>query len=259
MRAHTRRTYSVLSDWIRTEVRLAPGMTVLELACGPGDMAAELAPSIVPGGQWLATDRSRNMIEAAGRVARDANLERVIQPSVQDIEALTLRDASVDAVVCRFGIMLVPDPPAVLGEAHRVMRRGARAGFVVWAPASDNPWAERLFDVLDQAFDLPPAEPGSPGMFALDEPERLATLARKAGFGGYRVDSVEVAFRYASFDEFWDTHSALSGQASRMLRAAPPTQVDHIKAQVRAAVAEFRRPDGAYSLPGRTLCLVAEA
>ncbi len=103
---------------------------------------------------------------------------------VLDAEAIDLADASVDRVVCRFALMLIPDP------RRRSARRGgccdpaagsrSRCG----TRSSDNPWAPTLWDVLERMTDLPPARPGGPGMFALaDRGPARATLLAGAGLG----------------------------------------------------------------------------
>ena len=120
-REYTRKTFHPLTEWLRDQVMLAPGKHVLELAAGPGDTAVELAPAIVPGGRYVATDRAEGMVAAAGRSAAAAGLEDVIECRVVDAEAIDLPDQSFDAVVCRFGLMLIPDqvggPRARRGES----------------------------------------------------------------------------------------------------------------------------------------------
>ena len=53
---------------------------------------------------------------------------------------LTLPDASVDGVLCRFGLMLVPDMEAMARRDARVLRPGRPASLAVWASPQRNPW-----------------------------------------------------------------------------------------------------------------------
>ena len=236
---------------------LAPGMHVLELAAGPGDTALELAPAIVPGGRYVATDRAEAMIAAAARAAAAAGLADVIEARVLDAEAIDLPSESFDAVVCRFGLMLIPDHAAVLRETRRVLRPGGRCCFVVWGDEAQNPWATRLFGVLEGLVDLPPTPPGSPGMFALSDPDRLAGLIAAAGLEQVALAPVEVEFTYRSFDDFWDTQTALAGGLARLLPTLSPEQHDHVVGRVQDAIADMRLHDGRYAMPGRALCVAA--
>ncbi len=149
-----------------------PGDTVLDLAAGTGDMAAALAGRVA---RILCTDLSPVMVEAARRRGI-ANAEH----RVLDMQALDLEAASVDAVVCRFGYMLVPDPVSALRETRRVLRPGGRLAFATWAPAERNPWATAYGPVLIERGLQEPPKRGEPGQFALSATER-DRVARSGG------------------------------------------------------------------------------
>ncbi len=113
-----------------------------------------------------------------------------------DAQHLDLADGSVDAVVCRFGYMLMPDPPAAIREACRVLRHGGRLAFAVWGEAERNPWALVIGPVMIARGLLPPPRPGEPGMFAPGRRGRLESLARGAGFEQVEVAEIPVRWRY---------------------------------------------------------------
>ena len=78
------------------------------------------------------------MVAAATRAAAAAGLADV-EMRVLDAEAIDLADESFDAVVCRFGLMLIPDQAAVLAETRRVLRPGGRCAFAVWGEEDRQP------------------------------------------------------------------------------------------------------------------------
>lgn len=256
-REYTRAAFAQLTEWLRDEAGLAPGQTVLELAGGPGDMAVQLAPSIVPGGHYIVTDRAEAMVAAQRRLAEAAGLGDVIDPRVIDAEAIDLEDASADAVVCRFGLMLIPDPPAVLRETARVLRPGGRCAFIVWSTAELNPWATRLWGVFEELTNAPPTPPGAPGMFALSDQVHLARIFAEAGIEPTAIDTIEVSWRYSSFDDYWARQSSLSGGIAKALEEMSPAEQDVLTTAVREAIAEFRAPDGSYALPGQAVAVAA--
>jgi SAM-dependent methyltransferase len=58
-----------------------------------------------------------------------------------DCVALPFPPASFSAVACQFGMMFMPDKPAVLREARRVLSDGGLLAFNVWASLAHNPYA----------------------------------------------------------------------------------------------------------------------
>ena len=96
-----------------------PDDIVLDLAGGTGDLVEALAGRVA---HVIATDLSPVMVEAA----RKRGIPNAEHRSM-DMQAIDLPDASVDAVVSRFGYMLVPDPALAFREARRVLRPGGRS------------------------------------------------------------------------------------------------------------------------------------
>ena len=60
-----------------------------------------------------------------------------------DAEWIDLPLASVDAVLCRWGYMLLADPAAALAETRRVLRPGGRVALAVWDCARAQPVGAR--------------------------------------------------------------------------------------------------------------------
>ena len=97
----------------------SPTDVVLDLAAGTGDITEAVAGQV---GRVISTDLSAVMVEAARRRGV-ANAEH----RVMDMQQIDLPDSSVDAVVSRFGYMLVPDPARALRETRRVLRAGGHS------------------------------------------------------------------------------------------------------------------------------------
>ena len=115
---------------------LQPGQRVLELAAGPGDTGFMAAELIRPGGTLLCSDGAEAMLDVARGRAAQAGIDNV-EFAQLELEWIDLPAASVDAVLCRWGIMLIVDPEAAAHEIRRVLRSGGRAAFAVWdSPAA---------------------------------------------------------------------------------------------------------------------------
>lgn len=103
---------------------LRPGARVLDLGCGPGDAAAELAALVGAGGEVVGVDYSETMVSAA--VDRHGGSGLPLRFAVGNACKLEYADGEFDA--CRTERMLchVPDAPAALAEMARVTRPGGR-------------------------------------------------------------------------------------------------------------------------------------
>ena len=133
LRAEEVRAFGMpVSAWMIEQLRLQPGQRVLELAAGPGDtgfMAAELVESR----RHAALDRRRraDARDRARASAEAGHRERRVQARSIS-QWIDLDAASVDAALCRWGLMFAADPGAALpGAAPRAeARRAGRAGRV---------------------------------------------------------------------------------------------------------------------------------
>ena len=130
--------------WKRAAVAMMnarPGMRVLDLAAGTGDLAARVAPDIAPGGQLVAADISAPMLAVAA--ARFRNNPAVL-PVRCDAENLPFPDARFDRVVVAFGLRNIANRPQALAEMHRVLRTGGSAFVLEFSPPQGASPAARL-------------------------------------------------------------------------------------------------------------------
>jgi ubiquinone/menaquinone biosynthesis C-methylase UbiE len=192
-----------------------PGMRILDLACGPGNLSARFASLVSPDGDVFGVDLAPGMIERA-RARRIANARF----EVMDIEQLAVADASFDAAACGHGLQFVPDLARAMTEAHRVLRHGSK--FAASLPAGSGQ-GQAVWQLLDSVLDrwLPPApeaaDRASTQAVILD-PDALTAVAREAGFGEVRVEVIEESVRWESaeqlvalFTGWWDCAARLEG------------------------------------------------
>jgi demethylmenaquinone methyltransferase/2-methoxy-6-polyprenyl-1,4-benzoquinol methylase len=107
-----------------TRMRPAAGRTLLDLASGTGDIAANWRR--LGGGPVLATDINQAMLSHGRDRAIGRGLAADFAYVVADAEALPLPDRCVDVVSMAFGLRNCTDRPAVLREARRVLKPGGR-------------------------------------------------------------------------------------------------------------------------------------
>ena len=217
---------------------------VLELAGGTGELAAALAPGV---GRYIYTDFSPAMVEAAKRRAIPG-----VEHRVMDMQAIDLPDASVDGVLCRYGYMLVPDPPLAFRETRRVLRPGGRVALATWAAAKHNPWATRYGPVLLERGLVEPPKPDDPGQFALGEPEQIEALARGAGFTEVTVAEVETRFRFDDWEDYRRVMTSLAASLSQTLAELDEPTRAEVDEAARTRFEPFAT-GSSYMLPARAL------
>ncbi|HET7466526.1 MAG TPA: methyltransferase domain-containing protein [Candidatus Dormibacteraeota bacterium] len=164
-----------------------PGMTVLDLACGPGNMTRLLASRVQPSGRVIGVDLARGMID----LARHEQPRRVWF-AVMDIERLGLSDGAFDSVVCGHGLQFAPHLGRALREARRVLRPAGVLAASVPAPARD----DSVWKLVDRVVDsrLPPgpkAVDDAATRATVNDPDAFRAAALEAGFASASVEVVE--------------------------------------------------------------------
>ena len=201
-------------QWLVDAADLQPGHVVLEVAAGLGDTGLLAAPRVAPGGEVMITDGSEEMVSAAQENVRDSGAENV-QVRQMEAEWLDQPTATVDAVLCRWGYMLLADPEAALREARRVLRPGRRIALAAWEPIEVNPWIGTILRAVGERGIAPLPQPGVPGMFALAAPGRIEGLLEAAGFTDIRHEGVDFVFRAESLDAWWDHRGPSRSRSTR--------------------------------------------
>jgi ubiquinone/menaquinone biosynthesis C-methylase UbiE len=229
-----------------------PGLTVLELAAGVGDTGFLAAELIQPGGTLICTDFSPEMLSAAQARADALGVRNVRFRQVDAETALDFEAASLDAVICRWGFMLMADPQTALRECRRVLKPGGRLALAAWAGAGENPWTSLAGAALTRRGLVPPTEPGAPGMFAWASKERIAELLEDAGFVEHTVESLPFTYTYERFEAWWSVLTTMGLSLREALGRAEPDTREAIAEEVREAAASFTAPDGSLALPACT-------
>lgn len=228
----------------------APGRHLLDLCCGHGNVCEGLVGA---GAQVTGLDFSPAMLALARRRVPGA---RFVQG---DAAALPFDDASFDGATMGFGMPHLPDPPAAIAEARRVLRPGARFAFSVW----QGPEVEGAFGWVfgaiashgDPAVTLPPG----PGANDYAEVARAYPALEAAGFADCACEVVASQWQVddpaAPFD-FFDQGTVRGGA---MLRPQSPAHRAAIRAEVVRRVIAALGSRGPWTVPIPSVVISATA
>jgi arsenite methyltransferase len=110
----------------RAAVASRPGEVGLDVGCGAGHLACELAREVAPNGWIVAIDKSLESVNASKARAAREELTDTVDARVGDATALEFPDETFDFVVAVQVYSFVPNVARAIEEAARVLRKGGR-------------------------------------------------------------------------------------------------------------------------------------
>lgn len=222
----------------------ADGQTVLDVACGTGEPGLTLLRRS-PGVHLLGVDSAAAMIEVAQhKAAREALTNARFE--VMASEKLALPDASVDAVISRFGLLLFGDVAASARELSRVLRPRGAFSLAVWEDMERNTLVNATWGALRGHL---PKDHDSP-MERFKEWAGDGVRTRLLADAGLGVVRSEMFRWHYQFDDFEGAWSLMSRMGHFTGQDALPAEVQQIvKQDVCNALSAYKKESGAYAIP----------
>jgi SAM-dependent methyltransferase len=196
LRAHRRRTAKDSAGYLLPHLR--PGMSVLDVGCGPGTITVDLAALVAPGPVTAVelTDAALDLARAEAHARNQSNISFV----TSDVCALDFPDNTFDVVHAHQVLQHVADPVQALRELRRVcvpdgivaVRDADYAGFT-WFPLLAT--LERWRELYDEAARANGGEP--------DAGRRLLSWAQEAGFGNITPTGSMWCFATPETRDWW--------------------------------------------------------
>jgi ubiquinone/menaquinone biosynthesis C-methylase UbiE len=183
------------------------GYSVLDMATGTGEPALTIAKTVGVRGRVVGVDLSPDMLEVARERMASQALKNVTFQVNEDDKLPAFGDDSFDAAVCRFGLMFMPNPVAVLRSIRRILKPGRKASASVWGPPERAEFFMTIMNVVSKH--VPDAKPIASGIvgtpFAIPSSAMLEDIFTKAGFSDYSSEIVEfAAVQTDSAEEYWE-------------------------------------------------------
>jgi len=227
-----------------------PGARLLDLACGPGELARRLQPHVEPHGEVIGVDLAPRMLEIARQRAPGSRF------LLMDLERLEFEDASFDGAVCGHGYQFVPQLPQALAEAARVLKPGRVLAASVPALGDSGHKAAALDRILDELVPAGPRTPDREATLAiLGDPEAFRTAAEAAGFGTAGVELMAETEVFPDVDALVSRTMGWWSCAVRLQDLAAEERERLLRAVLERARRELG--DGPIALENRSFVLVA--
>src|SRR5215813_11120263 len=179
------------SDVPLRALEIEPGSKVLDVGCGWGDTAIELAKKVGPTGAVLGLDCCDAFLEKGRKDAADARLGNV-RFVAADVQTHRF-EPEYDFCFSRFGMMFFANPVAAMRNVRSALKPGGRLMFITWRAIDQNPWcAIPKQVVLD--FLPPPGEEAEncgPGPFSMASTEVVTEQLKAAGFDDIAFERID--------------------------------------------------------------------
>lgn len=226
------------------KLHLQNGSKILDVGCGWGDTAIELAKKTGPSGYVLGLDCVDQFLHAGRNGARLENLEN-IEFINADVETYPF-EAEFDLCFSRFGMMFFESPVAAMRNVYSALRPGGKLLFIVWRRIEDNPW----FDIPKQVvldFLPPPGDSAltcGPGPFSMANPDVVSKQLEIAGFQDITFERCDGSVQVGNSAENAMEFQLALGPAGEVYREAgliARERSEEIKHALRESLAPFEK------------------
>lgn len=213
-----------------------PRERVLDLACGTGAVARQVAPRVGAAGTVVGLDVSPAMLDVA------RSLPAPPGPPIDWREgsalALPFPDAAFDLVLCQQGLQLFPDRPAAAREMRRVLAPGGRVVLSVSRGLEHQP----IYAALNEAMERHLGSRAMAAPFSLGDAEELRALLTGAGFRDAAVEPLVRTVRFPSPAQFVRLSVLGAAAAVPELGCMDATARDSLIDAIRGDADEALRP-----------------
>ena len=157
--------------------------SVLDVGCGSGLLADDMAGLVGPDGRVVGIDASPDMLALAEGRCGDLPQVRLKQSRAEEIPE---GDDSFDAAACVQVLLYVPGVPAALAEMHRVLKPGGRIAIV------ETDWRGTVLNSFDDSITRRMLTAWDDAVASPNLPVRLGPLMTAAGFAAVKVEAFPI-------------------------------------------------------------------
>jgi ubiquinone/menaquinone biosynthesis C-methylase UbiE len=235
---------------------IGAGARVLDVATGSGEPAATAARRVAPGGRVIAVDQSPGMLAIARERAAGLGISN-LEFRESDGEALTIPERDFDAVLCRWGLMFMPDLASALSGMRERLVAGGQLAVAVWSTADKVPMISIGADIVRKLANLPPPQPGALEPLRLADTSILTSALEQSGFKDVTIERMPVTFEFDSAEDFTRMREDVASAFRGLLGRQSPELRRQILAAVTEAARKFTQSDGKVRATNETILFAA--
>ena len=228
-------------------LRVAEGDNAVDVGCGFGDTAIQLARLVGPRGSVLGIDCCNAFLEFGREDAKKAGVTNV-EFVVGDAQSYPF-DPEFDFCFSRFGTQFFENPVVGLRNMRKSLKPGGTMTMIVWRTIKDNPWLGLPKEIVLR-FLPPPGDDArtcGPGPFSMADREMVTRQLEVAGYAGIEFERVDAPLMVGNtLDDAVGFQIAL-GPAGEVYREAgdeAERRKGEIDAALKAELAKYRTPEG---------------
>jgi ubiquinone/menaquinone biosynthesis C-methylase UbiE len=242
---------------------IRPGQQVLDIATGIGEpslTAAKLIGTNGGGGHVLAIDISSQMLAIAKERAVSLGLQDIIEFRESDIEALELPSSSFDAILCRWGLMFLPNLDSTLNHIFLALINGGKFAAAVWSMPSKVPFLSFPMNIVMKQLQLPQPASGVPGPFSLADNNNsiLEGSLSKAGFRNIHIERQNVTFEFASVKDYINHIQDVAGAIKIILNKESANRQEEVWKVIteELSASNYTKDNGSVRMDNECICVV---
>jgi ubiquinone/menaquinone biosynthesis C-methylase UbiE len=240
------------------QANVKPGEHILDVGCGCGQTALELAERVGSSGSVMGIDISQPMLTRARERQTTLGLKN-LEFLPADAQTYPFERDRFDLIFSRFGVMFFEDPSAAFRNLRTTLRSRGRLCFICWQALEKNEWVRVPLMAAARHVALPPPPPlGAPGPFAFADPDRVRSLLTAGGFTEVSFIPYETALSMGgatSTDEAVEFLLEI-GPISRLLETSGDGTRLRVAREVYAALSPYTS-SGGVSLGGAAWVVLA--
>ena len=247
-----------VSDRLVELANIKPGDKVLDIATGIGEPAITSAKRVGSNGHVMATDISPQMLSIAKQRSASLGLERIMEFKEGDAETIDLPASSFNAVLCRWGLMFLPNLSGALSNIHRTLVSDGYLAAAVWGAPEEVPFLALPISILRKETHAPAPAPGTPGPFSLSDEIQLKKLLTEAGFKDVHTERLNAVLEFDSAEDYTLFQQETAAPAVAMLANEAKSRQDEIWSMVTEATKKYSDNSGHVKISNEAICIAGK-
>lgn len=222
-------------------VGVKPDSRVLDVGCGPGGLALEVA-KIVGEENVAAVDPSQGFVSVARARLPSADVR------VAAAEELPFEEDSFDAAFAQLVVNFMTDAQRGVGEMKRVVKPGGSVAACTWDYRDQMTMLRTFWDAAHEVVSEEADRADEAATMGYSTLEDLTGLWRTVGLEDVRGGELWVTVGYEGFDDLWAPLPSGIGPAGAFCASLEPEQQKELRA---AWARRLGNPEGPFELSAR--------